>query len=35
VIGVLITVSPAGLVAFCMASELAAIPFIVAVRSAR
>lgn len=32
VIGVLVTVSPAGLVAFCMASELAAIPFIVAVR---
>jgi MFS family permease len=32
VIGVLIDVSPDGLVAFCMASELAAIPFILAVR---
>jgi MFS family permease len=32
VIGVLVNVSPVGLVAFCMASELAAIPFIVAVR---
>ena len=32
VIGVLVTVSLNGLVAFCMASELAAIPFILAVR---
>jgi hypothetical protein len=30
--GVLINVSIDGLVAFCMASELAAIPFILAVR---
>jgi hypothetical protein len=32
VIGVLVTVSPGGLVAFCVASELAAIPLILIVR---
>jgi hypothetical protein len=32
VIGVLVNVSLTGLVAFCMASELAAIPFILAAR---
>jgi MFS family permease len=35
VVGVLITVSPVGLVAFCVACELAAIPFILAVRRRR
>lgn len=34
VIGVLVSVSPDGLVAFCMASELAAIPLILAVAGA-
>lgn len=33
VIGVLASVSPAGLVAFCVVTELAAIPFILAVRA--
>lgn len=32
VIGVLVNVSLSGLVAFCMASELAAIPLVLAVR---